>query len=162
MGNSGQIRILTCAAVLSLAGGMAAADTCSPEQVNLRGDWGQARFTIALADTGPERSQGLMHVKEMPTSSGMLFVYPDARNVSFWMKNTFIPLDLIFLDATGTVKRVHENAVPHDETPISGGSGDILAVLEINGGLAGQLGIVAGSEMRHPAFDPESAAWPCE
>ena len=96
----------------------------------------------------------------MPKSAGMLFVYPKPQTVGFWMKNTLIPLDMIFLDETGTVRRVHSNAIPHDETPIMGGDG-ILAVLEINGGLAEVYGITEGSQLQHPALNPETAAWPC-
>jgi hypothetical protein len=75
------------------------------------------------------------------------------------MKNTLIPLDMIFVGPDGVVDTVHANAVPGDLTPIRGGD-DILAVLEIRGGLAGAIGIEAGAEMRHPAFGDE-AAWPC-
>jgi uncharacterized membrane protein (UPF0127 family) len=90
----------------------------------------------------------------------MLFVYESPRPASFWMKNTLIPLDMIFVGADGIVRNVHENAVPGDLTPIPGGN-DILAVLEIRGGLSGAIGIEAGAEMRHPAFG-EDAAWSCD
>lgn len=136
------------------------AGECRDDQVLLRGDWGQARFSVEVADDAATRAQGLMHVETMPRASGMLFVYPFARQVGFWMKNTLIPLDMVFMDETGTVVKVHQNAIPHDERPIMGGD-NILVVLEINGGLAGQLGIVEGSQMRHPAFDVANAAWPC-
>ena len=90
---------------------------------------------------------------------GMLFFMQSTRVQSFWMKNTLIPLDTIFLDAEGVVTHVHENAVPQDLTGIDGGDG-VQYVLEINGGLAGRLGIGKGSELRHPAIGAE-AAWPC-
>ncbi|SDN31817.1 hypothetical protein SAMN05216196_101128 [Lutimaribacter pacificus] len=133
---------------------------CAPGQVFLRGDWGQARFSVDLALSAEERARGLMFVEKMPASRGMLFVYPRPGPASFWMKNTLIPLDMIFLDTTGTVRHVHHRAKPGDLTPIDGGDG-ILAVLEINGGLAKSLGIVPGSQMRHPAFAGGPAAWPC-
>jgi uncharacterized membrane protein (UPF0127 family) len=138
----------------------ASAGECRDNQVLLRGDWGQARFSIELADDPAERAKGLMFRESMPKNAGMLFMYPAPKQVGFWMKNTLIPLDMIFLDQTGTVKRVHHMAVPHDTTPIMGGQG-IMGVLEINGGLAKALGITEGSEMRHPAFDSALAAWPC-
>jgi len=75
------------------------------------------------------------------------------------MRNTLIPLDMIFLDARGRVAHVHANARPLDETPISGGPG-VQAVLEINGGFAARLGIAPGTEMLHPLFGAD-AAWPC-
>ena len=102
-----------------------------------------------------------MNREEMALSAGMLFVYDSPQRVSFWMENTLIPLDMLFLDATGTVTRVHENAVPLDRTPIPGGT-DIQYVLEINGGLARQIGISEGDVLRHPDVDQDLAAWPCE
>ena len=90
----------------------------------------------------------------------MLFVYDRAQPVSFWMKNTLIPLDMLFIGSDGRVRKVQENAVPRDETPIPGGD-DIRYVLEIGGGLAARLGIGPGAELRHPSVDPALAAWPC-
>ena len=90
----------------------------------------------------------------------MLFVYEHPQRVGFWMENTLIPLDIIFADASGVVKRIHENAIPLDRTTIDGGD-QIQFVLEINGGLAGRMGIEVGSEMRHPAIGAH-ASWPCE
>jgi len=159
MGSRVAAKGLIAAALLAvLAGGAGAA--CRDDIVELRGDWGEARFHVELADTAAERAQGLMFREEMSRNAGMLFVYPWPQRVTFWMKNTLIPLDMIFADARGTVRHVHQNAVPEDLTPIPGGD-DILVVLEINGGLAGALGIAPGSEIRHPALDRDTAAWPC-
>ncbi|MDQ2088558.1 DUF192 domain-containing protein [Marimonas arenosa] len=132
---------------------------CREDTVFLRGPWGSARFTVEIADSIGERARGLMHRESLPKSHGMLFIYPRPSVVSFWMKNTLIPLDMVFLDPRGVVRHVHHMAVPGDRTPIPGGK-DILVVLEINGGLARALGISPGSEMRHPAFG-SGAAWPC-
>lgn len=133
---------------------------CRPNRVDLRGEWGQARFTVEVAQTREELSLGLMNRPSMPASAGMLFAYEMPRQVYFWMKNTLIPLDMIFMSADGVVQRIHENAVPLDETLIYGGE-NIQFVLEINGGMASMLGIVPGSELRHPAIVENSAAWPC-
>ncbi len=160
MGNCGKGCRLGIALTFFLIGTGAWADACRPDQVLVRGDWGQARFTVEIADDEQERNQGLMHRESMPRSSGMLFVYPQPGSVGFWMRNTLIPLDMIFVDKAGTVRHVHHNAIPHDETPIQGGDG-ILVVLEINGGMAQTLGIVEGSQMQHPAFDQADAVWPC-
>ncbi|CAM4050566.1 DUF192 domain-containing protein [Palleronia rufa] len=127
----------------------------------MRGDWGQARFAVSVMDDPEERARGLMFVEDLAPMTGMLFIYDRPQPVSFWMRNTLIPLDMLFLDATGTVRRIHENAVPLDETPIPGGD-DILAVLEINGGMSGRLGIEEGSVLRHPDLPQDQAAWPCE
>jgi uncharacterized membrane protein (UPF0127 family) len=90
----------------------------------------------------------------------MLFVYDPPQQVAFWMKNTLIPLDMIFVDQAGVVTRVHEGAIPGDLTPIEGG-GDIFAVLEINAGLSARYGIQPGTHMRHEIFSQASAIWPC-
>ncbi|MEM7678830.1 MAG: DUF192 domain-containing protein [Myxococcota bacterium] len=132
---------------------------CDIGRVDLRGDWGQAQFAVDVADDPAERRQGLMNVEEMATGAGMLFVYEAPRRAVFWMRNTLIPLDMIFADETGTVTRVHENAIPLDETNIDGGEG-VQYVLEINAGLSERFGIAPGTELRHPAI--EAPAWPCE
>lgn len=154
------MRVLHLALVATVIAGAAQA-ACPEGRLQLRGDWGTARFRVEIADTPAERSQGLMHREEMAAAAGMLFVYERPQRVSFWMENTLIPLDMIFMDETGTVAHIHENAVPLDRTPIPGGD-DIQYVLEINGGLAASLGITVGSEMLHPSVDPAVAAWPCE
>ncbi len=150
--------VLGLALCLAGEGAMAA---CSEGRAELRGDWGNARFRVEVADTAETRATGLMHRESMASLAGMLFVYEQARPVHFWMENTLIPLDMLFMDAGGTVQRIHENAVPLDRTPIPGGD-DILLVLEINGGMAATLGITEGSEMRHPSVPQDGAAWPCE
>ena len=144
-----------------IASNVAALEACQEDAVYLRGDWGQARFSIDVVDTPETRSQGLMFVEDMPRMTGMLFVYDREQTVSFWMKNTLIPLDMIFADGAGVVQRVHENAVPHDLTAIPGGS-NIQYVLEINGGLSERLGIDVGTEMRHPSISGNVASWLCE
>ncbi|CUH62670.1 hypothetical protein TG4357_00237 [Thalassovita gelatinovora] len=139
----------------------AAAQSCRADSVYLKGGWGQARFSVELADNGDERARGLMFRESLPQSGGMLFVYPSPRIVSFWMQNTLIPLDMIFIDDTGMVRKVHHSAVPGDITGISSDS-QVLAVLEINGGLSQAMGISPGTVLHHPAFDPKQAVWPCE
>ncbi len=148
-------------AILTLCASAAqASETCSPDAVDLRGDWGQAHFSVEVADDAQEQQKGLMFREKMSASAGMLFVYERPHNARFWMKNTLIPLDMLFLDKTGRVTRIAENAKPLDETPIDGGD-NVLMILEINGGMARGLGITVGSELRHPAFDSSIAAWPC-
>jgi uncharacterized protein len=132
---------------------------CRPDVVDIRGPFGQARFTVEVADDGQERSRGLMFREALPSAAGMLFLYDAPQHANFWMKNTLIPLDMIFADSAGRVTRVHSNAVPQDLTPIDGGEG-VVAVLEINGGLAGKLGIAPGAELRHPGI--AGAVWACE
>ena len=147
--------------LLALCSTALANETCDPSVIDLKGEWGQARFTIDVADDAQERSQGLMNVPSMPRSKGMLFVYEQVSAVTFWMENTLIPLDMLFIREDGVVTHIHENAIPLDRTSIPGGP-PVLAVLEINGGLASTYGITTGTQVRHPAFDPAGAAWPCD
>jgi len=150
------------ALIVALAfGGTAASAACVADRVELRGGFGKAAFRVEVADDAKERAQGLMHRPSMPSGAGMLFVYPNPQVAAFWMKNTLIPLDMIFLNARGVVRHVHTNAVPGDETTIRGGH-DILLVLEVNGGLAERLGIGPGDQLRHPAVPQDNAAWPCD
>ncbi len=153
--------------LLFLGGAAAQAETvqqtlplCREDRVDLRGDWGQAHFTVEIADTGRERARGLMFRESLPNDHGMLFVYPFAHSAAFWMKNTLIPLDILFLSSDGRVISVHENAQPGDLTPIQGGN-KVRYVLEINGGISRRLGLSEGSELRSPFVKQRIAAWPC-
>lgn len=141
-----------------LAGPVAAA--CAPDVAEFHWPGGGARFSVEIADDAAERAQGLMNRASLPRGAGMLFIYDHPQPVAFWMKNTAIPLDMIFIGADGKVGAVHAQAVPGDETPIPG-PGDTLMVLEINGGLARRLGLDVGAELRHPALDQDVALWPC-
>jgi uncharacterized protein len=153
------LRGLCGIALLVLPGAALADAACAPGRLDLRWQGGRESFAVEVADDASERAQGLMFRDALDPASGMLFVYNAPRRVQFWMKNTLIPLDMVFADATGTVTRVHAGAVPGDLTPIDGGKG-VQFVLEINAGLADKLGIVPGSVMRHPAIG-EDAAWGC-
>lgn len=156
----GRKLILWAAGVIALIGTAAQAAPCSENTVSLRGDWGQARFSVEIADDAAERAQGLMFRESLPGSAGMLFLYDRPQILSFWMRNTLIPLDLLFIDERGVVRHIHHNAIPHDETPITGG-GRVVSVLEINGGLARRMGLNVGTQVRHPAFADAGPAWPC-
>lgn len=138
---------------------VAARAECAPDIATVTGDFGKVTFGVELADEPEERARGLMFVEQMPTLEGMLFVYDRPQRATFWMRNTLIPLDMLFIGPRGVVLNVHENAKPLDETTINGGDG-VLAVLEINGGLARRLGIGAGDVLQHPAFGPD-AMMPC-
>lgn len=144
--------------LIALAG--AAQARCADDLVTVKGDFGQARFQVDLADEPAEHRQGLMFVEQMGTLEGMLFVYDTPRHATFWMQNTLIPLDMLFVAPDGTITRIHPDAIPLDETIIDGGTG-VQAVLEINGGLAARLGIAEGDILQHPTFGA-NAVLPCE
>jgi len=134
---------------------------CPRGRVTIQGGFGTAAFNVEVVDNAESRARGLMHVKEMPLSRGMLFVYPKPQLLSFWMRNTLIELDMLFLDRFGVIQKIHHRAIPLDETPISGGDQLLTGVLEINGGLAKRMGIAQGDILRHPAFISQSEPWAC-
>ncbi len=117
-------------------------------------------FRVEIADDPQERATGLMNRESMPTLSGMLFVYETPQSLAFWMRNTLIPLDMIFVDERGKIAKIHPNAIPLDESPIHGGD-DLTHVLEIGGGLAAKFGIKKGDILRHSSFIQNEAHWPC-
>jgi uncharacterized membrane protein (UPF0127 family) len=137
------LKKLTLTAALTVLSGqaMASPEVCALNRISVDG----AEFKILVADNDDKRSQGLMNISEMPDWAGMLFVFPSVVEVSFWMKNTLIPLDMIFIDEHGEVLKVHENAEPHDLTSIRSDH-PVKYVLEINGGLSASLGIEAGDQ----------------
>jgi uncharacterized protein len=137
----------------------AAAQDCAPDVADLRDADSTLRFQVEVVDTAETRARGLMFRESLPKFSGMLFVYETPQPVAFWMKNTLIPLDMLFFDIEGRLTRIQREAQPHDETPLPGGD-NVRFVLEINGGLAETLGIDLGAELRHPAI--EGAAWSCD
>lgn len=112
---------------------------------------GAHRFNIELAQTPEQMSFGLMFRKQMAPDAGMLFVYDTPRMAAMWMKNTFIPLDMLFIGADGRIVNIAERTVPHSEATIAS-NGPVRATLELNGGAAARLGIKPGDRVRHEAF----------
>ena len=107
------------------------------------------RFDVYLALTSEQRRRGLMFVREMPETTGMLFVYRQTRILSIWMKNTYIPLDIVFFAADGRIVNIHENAEPHSLTSRQSEEA-VNYVLELNGGLSEKLGIDTNSRIILP------------
>jgi uncharacterized membrane protein (UPF0127 family) len=110
---------------------------------------GDHAFTVEVVDTPEGRQRGLMYRTSLDPDAGMLFDFFDSGEVSFWMRNTFIPLDMLFIRADGTIANIHVNAVPHDVTGIPS-DGPVRFVLEIPGGRSVELGIKAGDTVEHP------------
>lgn len=111
----------------------------------------ELKFQIELALNDSERARGLMFREKLGPYEGMLFDFMQEQPVSFWMKNTLIPLDMLFIGADGTIRSIHANAVPQSTDAIPGGY-PVRAVLEINGGSARLLGIKVGDKVKHPIF----------
>ena len=109
------------------------------------------KFEVELALDDEHRSHGLMFRKKLGPYEGMLFDFFQEMPVAFWMKNTLIPLDMLFIAADGTIKHIRANAVPQTTDPIPSNY-PVRAVLEINGGSAALLGIKPGDKVKHPIF----------
>ncbi|MGD9920733.1 MAG: DUF192 domain-containing protein [Pseudorhodoplanes sp.] len=108
-------------------------------------------FSVEMARTDEERQKGLMFRKELPEGKGMLFDFKPDQDVSMWMRNTYIPLDMLFINGDGTIRRIAENTVPLSEKTIASG-GPVRGVLEVIGGTTKKLGIRAGDKVAHPLF----------
>ena len=108
-------------------------------------------FAVEMATTPEEQAKGLMFRRNLPEGQGMLFDFHQEQPASFWMKNTYIPLDMIFIRADGRILRIAENTVPLSEALVTSG-GPVRAVLEVNAGTARKLGIAAGDRVAHPIF----------
>jgi uncharacterized membrane protein (UPF0127 family) len=114
---------------------------------------GSQRFTVERATTDEQREYGLMYRRKLPADAGMVFVYPDEREVAMWMKNTLIPLDMLFVKADGTILSIRERAVPLSEETIPS-KGPVEIVVELNGGTVSRLGIKPGDKITGDALAP--------
>jgi len=112
---------------------------------------GEHRYTVEIATTNGERAKGLMFRRSLPEDSGMLFIYDPPQPVGMWMRNTYIPLDMVFINDEGTVRRVEANTEPFSTDLINSG-GDVAAVLELNAGQAAKIGVRPGDQVIFPGL----------
>lgn len=108
------------------------------------------RFSVEVARTPAEQAKGLMFRREVPPDQGMIFIFSPPRPASFWMKNTLVPLDMIFIRPDGTIARIAANTVPLSLDPVAVGE-PVVAVLELAGGRAAALGIREGDKVSWPS-----------
>jgi uncharacterized protein len=147
------IRILSLAAAFAAALMLSPAPAGSAEQQTLEiaSKTGVHVFTVELAVTDEERQKGLMFRKSLPESTGMLFDFKRDQDVSMWMHNTYVSLDMIFIRADGRIQRIAENTETESDKIISSG-GPVRAVLEVVAGTAKKLGIAPGDRVGSPIF----------
>jgi hypothetical protein len=144
--------LLAMAIWLVLAGtGSAAAQALEPLTI-VTGN-GEHVFQVEVANTVDQRAKGLMYRRFMPDDRGMLFEFETNAPVAFWMKNTYISLDMVFISPNGTVTRIAPNAEPLSEDVVPSG-GPCIGVLEINGGVAAKIGLAVGDRVRAAFFKP--------
>jgi uncharacterized membrane protein (UPF0127 family) len=112
---------------------------------------GRHAFEVEIADSETEKAMGLMFRRSLPRRSGMLFLHDRAGELTMWMKNTFISLDMIFIRGNGVVHRIARGTEPFSEDVIAS-HGDVTAVLEVAAGVADEIGLKPGDRIVHRAF----------
>lgn len=143
-------RILIALSLLAFAPALAAD---SREELAIVTAHGRHIFRVEIADDPDERMQGLMFRKSLAPDAGMLFLSGRTEMQSFWMKNTEIPLDLLFIAKNGRIADLHERSVPFSLQPIAS-KVPVWAVLEVVGGTVAKLGVKPGDRVEHRAFRP--------
>ena len=147
-------RFLIIAAVaLAAAPALAQPQTGLPTaDIVVQTESGKHKFKVELATTPDQMARGLMYRREMAADHGMLFDYGrDQAGISMWMKNTFIPLDMLFVKSDGSVLNIAERTVPQSLASVSA-AGAVRVVIELNGGTASRLKIKPGDKVLHPMF----------
>jgi uncharacterized protein len=142
---------------LLLAGLAHSAHAMRLEKLKLITQGGERLVDVEVTETPAEKAQGLMFRTRLPDTSGMLFFYETPQEITMWMKNTYIPLDMVFIRADGTVHRIETMTEPLSERIISSG-GNVTACLELAGGAAARLGLKAGDRVEHRFFKPAAKA----
>lgn len=146
-------RSAVAAAALWVASAFAQTGEPPRHELVVATDSGDRVFQVEIADEPQERSRGLMFRRDMAKEHGMLFDYGEEQPASFWMQNTYIPLDMLFIKADGTVESIAERTTPMSQRSVPS-EGPVRYVLEINGGLSDELGIEVGDKVSGPALNP--------
>ncbi len=127
------------------------AQMAADRRLSIETSSGSHGFDVEVMRTNAELERGLMFRRKLASDSGMLFDFKSPQNVSMWMKNTYLPLDMVFIGRDGRVVSVKEDAEPLSERIISSG-GPVVGVLEVNAGTAKRIGVKVGDLVRHPMF----------
>ena len=143
--------IALCVLGLSLLFGALQSHAADKSVLEIASKSGVHSFSVEVVDNDTDRAKGLMFRRSLPEGTGMLFDFKTEQDVAFWMQNTYIPLDMIFIRADGRIVRIAENTVPMSTKQISSG-GKVVGVLEVIAGTTRKLGIVAGDKVAHPVF----------
>jgi len=153
--------VLTAFLLAALLAGPAPAGTpCDPSQLDILAGQHRHRFAVEIADDPAEQARGLMFRTSLPADTGMLFIFDPPSRTHFWMRNTMIPLDMLFIDDAGRVESIAERRDTFSDR-VSSSRGPVRAVLEVGGGIARLLGITPGAQVVHPAFQGAPEALHC-
>ena len=142
---------LTAFALFGLLVAAGPVRAAGPQLLEIASKTGVHVFSVEVVDNDADRAKGLMYRKELPEGKGMLFDFKTEQEASFWMENTYIPLDMIFIRGNGTILRIAENTEPLSTRLIPSG-GRVRGVLEVIAGTARKLGIAPGDRVAHPIF----------
>ena len=145
------VRLGSLALILSLFLAFGPSWAAGEQTVEIASKTGVHIFSVEVVDNDADRAKGLMYRKELPEGRGMLFDFHRDQEVSFWMQNTYIPLDMIFIRGDGQILRIEENTVPLSTRMIPS-RGAVRAVLEVIGGTSRKLGIAPGDRVASPIF----------
>ena len=149
--------VAACFIALTLFAPLDAGIAASGDTIVLRTASGDHNFNIEVMRTDQDRARGLMYRRSLPENAGMLFIYDRPQPAAMWMKNTLIPLDMVFIAPGGRVHRIESNAEPFSLTAIPS-NGDIVAVLELNAGQADKIGLKRGDQIVYPGLG-EKQGW---
>jgi uncharacterized protein len=138
--------------VMAFLSPAAAQEKFETEALSIESGSGTLAFTVEMARTKSQHAQGLMYRRSLAADAGMLFVYGKTGRHAMWMKNTFIPLDMVFIDASGSIVTIYERAVPQSTNSIPSRR-RVKATLELRGGTVSRLGIKVGDRVRHRIFE---------
>jgi len=141
--------------VLTLACGVVARGATAQEkleELTVVTSSGTHPFSVEVMRTGQQRERGLMFRRFLPQDRGMLFDFKSEQPIMMWMKNTYLPLDMIFISRSGKVVRIAQNTEPLSERIVASGA-PAYAVLEVNAGTSMKIGLEIGDKIRHPLFD---------
>ena len=148
-----KILAAVAAALFFSSGASAQLPVSERQELVIVTDAGEKRFQVELADEPEEQRTGLMFRREMAPDEGMLFDFQTVRDVTMWMRNTYLPLDMIFIREDGTIHTIARRTTPLSERTISSG-GPVRYVLEVNAGVSDALGIAPGDQVKAPAITP--------
>jgi uncharacterized membrane protein (UPF0127 family) len=148
----GRAAALAVLVPLLLLAAWAPSRAADPDTLEIVGKSGVHVFAVELAVTEEQRERGLMFRRSLPEGRGMLFKFEPDQNVTMWMHNTYISLDMIFIRSDGRILRIAENTTPESDNIISSG-GPVRGVLEVIAGTARKVGLAPGDKVAHPWFD---------
>jgi uncharacterized protein len=146
-----RVGVLISLLLLAMCSFSTSADAMRREDMKLHTAKGVKVVSVEITETQDEKMKGLMFRSSLPDDQGMIFAYDPPREITMWMRNTYIPLDMVFIRPDGVIHRIEAWTRPLSEEIIAS-KGDVAACLELAGGAAERMGLKAGDRVEHPMF----------